>query len=187
MVKYESFKKHKEGSDPEIYLNCSRTMEHNQKRPGRKRICYPPSLVQNREGNKRSPSSDERETKNQEVKIMPATKKTTKMIRKNPVTGSTYTISKRTDINPKAGKIKGLWTKKKTKKSTEDSRIFVKCGSHRARESAFKIIGEKHQLCSLQRSVGYGCFEVTHPEYEKIKGITGISKIKFGEDLLNCW
>lgn len=118
---------------------------------------------------------------------MPATKKTTKMIRKNPVTGSTYTISKRTDVNPKSGKIKGLW--KKATKATSASKILIKCGSHRTREKVFQLVGHKHQLCSFSRNVAHGIFEVTIAEYEKIKSakIKGISKTKNGDDLFPCW
>lgn len=67
--------------------------------------------------------------------------------------------------------------------------ILIKCGSHRAREKIFRLIGEKKQLCSFARNVGHGIFEITEQEYVRIKqiGIKGVSTTKTGDDLFPCW
>jgi hypothetical protein len=44
---------------------------------------------------------------------MKKTKKTTKTV-KNPLTGKTYKIHSRTEINPEAGSIRGLWERGKS-------------------------------------------------------------------------
>jgi hypothetical protein len=39
------------------------------------------------------------------------TKTTTKKV-KEPITGKIYTIKQRSEVNPEAGKIRGIWKKK---------------------------------------------------------------------------
>jgi hypothetical protein len=66
--------------------------------------------------------------------------------------------------------------------------ILIKCGSHRARDKIFSIIGKKKELCLFERSVGHGTFKVTKSEYEKVINakIKGVSKMKDGDDLFPC-
>ena len=67
--------------------------------------------------------------------------------------------------------------------------VLIKCGSHRARDKVFGLIGKKKQLCSFTRDTGKGIFEITDAEYEKIKEhkIKAISTLKSKKELFPCW
>lgn len=68
-----------------------------------------------------------------------------------------------------------------------DSRIFIKCNSHRAREKALNVIGKRRCYYSWQRSAR-GYYQVTQDELDKVKDITGVSKLRPPYDDLNpCW
>jgi hypothetical protein len=69
--------------------------------------------------------------------------------------------------------------------------IVIRCNSHRARDKAMNIIGEKLGVYSLSFEKGgnhRGMYLVTPAEFEQIKDITGISKARMAaKDLGVCW
>jgi hypothetical protein len=67
--------------------------------------------------------------------------------------------------------------------------MFVTFASHRARERSEKMIGNLHEnYYCLTRNLGYGgTIEITDAEYEKIKNIKGVKKLKNGDNLNHCW
>lgn len=57
--------------------------------------------------------------------------------------------------------------------------MFVRLGSHRCRQKVDKILGSRQNYYSMHRETGHGgCIDVTTDEWEKIKGVTGVSRLR---------
>lgn len=67
--------------------------------------------------------------------------------------------------------------------------LYVRCKSHRSREKVFRVLGKLTCYYSFQRDAGTGgCYKVSPSQYEQIKGITGVSKLRGPyDDILKCW
>lgn len=66
--------------------------------------------------------------------------------------------------------------------------VWVVCGSHRARERAYVAMNRRaHNYFSFHRETGRGCFPVSPSEWEKIKGIKGVRRTRYRDDLQKCW
>jgi hypothetical protein len=67
---------------------------------------------------------------------------------------------------------------------------LVKAASHRARGKLLALVGEDNAeaVCSLQRELGKGgAFRIPESFEAEALEITGITRLKDGEDLLQCW
>lgn len=73
---------------------------------------------------------------------------------------------------------------------TKRDRVLVKCGSHRARNKLFALLGdaESEALYSLQRETGHGgAYRIPAEFADAAKAITGVSGLRDGDDLHKCW
>lgn len=67
--------------------------------------------------------------------------------------------------------------------------MFIKLGSHRCREKVVRILGKRQDHYSFFRETGAGgCIDITQEEYEQIKDIKGVSKLRGPYDTIReCW
>lgn len=67
--------------------------------------------------------------------------------------------------------------------------VLVKCGSHRARNKLYALVGRENcqEYFSLRRQTGKGAIRIPAEHEASAKAITGVSGMRGGEDLMRCW
>lgn len=70
----------------------------------------------------------------------------------------------------------------------KDGKALIKCSSHRARDKMKRALNRLPQsYWSLQRESAKGLYEVPVEELEKLKGIVGITRSYWSDDLMQTW
>lgn len=79
--------------------------------------------------------------------------------------------------------------KKPSSSAPEGERIFISCSSRVARKRLLEAIGVRREYFKIKTRLrnSRGIYLVTAEEYERIKGLRGITRTKDTGDLAECW
>lgn len=71
----------------------------------------------------------------------------------------------------------------------EPAFVFVKCGSHRARERLTSLVGSGKLQCyfDFQRPSKGGYYQIPEAKLEEARKIPGVTRASHPDDLSPCW
>ena len=71
--------------------------------------------------------------------------------------------------------------------ASQNPLTYIRCSSHRARHQVLGILGPRTCWVSYRRNVGKGCYLVTSQEYQQLRLIKGVTRLRKTDDLVKAW